>query len=300
MNVISSPEVTAALADERPVVALESTVISHGLPYPQNIALAAEMEAIVRAAGAVPATIAIIDGRLRAGLSATEIEALGDGQKPVRKVSRRDLGSVVARREMGATTVATTMLLAHWAGIKIFATGGIGGVHRGGADDVSADLIELSQTPVAVVCAGAKAILDLPRTLEYLETFGVPVIGYQTQELPAFYTPHSGLQLVESVPGPAEAAAIMHAHWGLGLRSGILFTAPIPAAQALPAEKIEAHIQQAIAEAEAQHIQGKALTPFLLGRLGELTGGESLAANLALLKNNAGVAAAIAAAFAEA
>jgi len=297
-RVQKSPEVENALAEGRPVVALESTVISHGLPYPHNLELAQEMENIVRTQGAVPATIAILDGQLYAGLNASHIERLADPHAQVRKVSRRDFGAILAQKTLGATTVAATMLIAHWAGIRVFATGGIGGVHRGGAGDVSADLLELSQTPVAVVCAGAKAILDLPRTLEWLETFGVPVLGYQTQELPAFYSRSSGLALVDSVHTPAEAAALLKAHWGLGLPSGVLLTVPIPSTDAIPAEEIMPAVEQAVSEAAQQNITGKELTPFLLSRLLEITEGRSLAANLALLKNNGRVAGQIAGALA--
>ena len=294
MQVITSPEVTAALADGRPVVALESTVISHGLPYPDNLKLAAEMEALVREEGAVPATIAVIDGEFRAGLSQDDMLRLADGEQEVRKISRRDLAGVVANRELGATTVATTMLIAYHAGIHVFATGGIGGVHRGDAGDISADLVELSQTRVAVVCAGAKAILDLPRTLEWLETFGVPVVGYGTQEFPAFYTRSSGLDLVDCVETPEAAARLFSAHESLDLLSGILFTVPILQEDALDSDEIDAHIEQAVGEAAAQNITGKDITPFLLSRLVELTGGKSLTANLALLRNNGRVAARIA------
>ncbi len=292
--VILSPEVAEAKAVGRAIVALESTVISHGLPWPDNLKLAQELETIVRQHGAVPATIAIIEGHVKAGLSPHEMERLATGDTPVRKVSRRDFGSVIARREYGATTVAGTMLVAYMAGIHIFATGGIGGVHRGAAWDVSADLPELSRTPVAVVCAGTKAILDLPRTLEWLETYGVPVVGYQTHEFPAFYTPTSGLMLQDCVHNPREAAALLSAHWGFGMRSGVLVTAPIPTSAALDPAKIEADIQQALADADAQHVVGKDITPFLLSRLVEISGGESLQANLALLRNNASVAAQIA------
>lgn len=298
MHVQLLPEVQQAITQGQPVVALESTVISHGLPYPQNVELAREMEAIIRAQGAVPATIAIIDGVLRAGLDDADLLALADGKRPVRKISRRDLGSVIAKKELGATTVATTMLIAYWAGIKVFATGGIGGVHRGDAWDVSADLIELSQTPVAVICAGAKAILDLPRTLEWLETFGVPVLGYGTDHLPAFYTRNSGLALVDRVDTPQETANILKSHWDLGLQNGVLITAPIPESAAMPESAIAAQIEQAIAEAEQQNVVGKAITPFLLSRLATLTEGKSLAANLALLKNNAQIAGQIAVALA--
>ncbi|KAB2905137.1 MAG: pseudouridine-5'-phosphate glycosidase [Anaerolineae bacterium] len=298
-KVIKSPEVDAALKAGKPVVALESTVISHGLPWPDNLRLAQELESMIRKIGATPATIAVMDGELRAGLSAEDLVRLADGKTPVRKISRRDFGSAVAKHQLGATTVAATMLVAHWAGIKVFATGGIGGVHRGQTGDVSADLIELSQTPVAVVCAGAKSILDLPRTLEWLETFGVPVVGYQTLEFPAFYTPHSGLNLVDCVENPQQAAALLKAHWGLGLTNGVLFTVPISEVDALNEADINPKIDQAVAEAERQGIVGKDITPFLLGRLVEITGGESLQANLALLRHNTQVAAEIAIALAQ-
>lgn len=294
ISVTLSPEVAEAKAAGRAVVALESTVISHGLPWPDNLKLAQELETIVRQHGAVPATVAIIEGHVKAGLSPNEMERLATGDTHVRKVSRRDFGSVIARREYGATTVAGTMLVAHMAGIPVFATGGIGGVHRGAAWDVSADLPELSRTPVAVVCAGAKAILDLPRTLEWLETYGVPVVGYQTSEFPAFYTPTSGLMLQDCANNSYEVAALLAAHWGFGMRSGVLVTAPIPASAALDPAKIEADIQQALADADAQHVVGKDITPFLLSRLVEISGGESLQANLALLRNNASVATQIA------
>jgi pseudouridine-5'-phosphate glycosidase len=223
---------------------------------------------------------------------------LADGNQDVRKISRRDLAGAVAKRELGATTVATTMMIAYHAGIRVFATGGIGGVHRGDADDISADLVELSQTRVAVVCAGAKAILDLPRTLEWLEPLGVPVVGYGTDEFPAFYRRTSGLDLVDCVETPQDAARLLAAHESLNLPSGILFAVPIPEKDALAADGINAHIEQAVAEAELQHITGKEITPFLLSRLVELTGGASLTANLALLRNNGRVAARIAAAWA--
>lgn len=293
-DVIRSEEVADAIAEGRPVVALESTVISHGLPYPANLDLAREMEQIVRAHGATPATIAIIKGQPKAGIDQSELEQLADGSVEVLKLSRRDFGSAIARRAYGATTVAATMIVAHKAGIDVFATGGLGGVHRGEAWDVSADLIELSQTPVAVVCAGAKSILDLPRTLEWLETFGVPVLGYGTQELPAFFTPHSGLALTERVDNAEEAAAIINSQWGFGLRGGVLVTVPIPSADAMSPDRVESFISQALREADEQGIRGKATTPFLLQRLIEITDGESVQANLALLKNNAQVAAQIA------
>ena len=296
MNVQTSPEVRDALATGQAVVALESTVISHGLPYPRNLELAQEMESIIRQGGAVPATIAMIDGVLKAGLAENELLKLADGKTPVRKLSRRDLGAAIARKEMGATTVAATMLAAHWAGIKVFVTGGIGGVHRGSSGDVSADLIELSQTPVAVVCAGAKSILDLPRTLEWLETFGVPVVGYGTDEFPSFYSRTSGIKLIDQVDTPQDAAALLKAHWGLGLNNGVLLAVPIPAEQALDPVEIDRVIQQALREADEKQVTGKDVTPFLLARLVELSGGSSLDANLALLKNNARIGAAVAAA----
>jgi pseudouridylate synthase len=291
---VLSPEVAEAKAAGWAIVALESTVISHGLPWPDNLTLGQELEGIVRQHGAIPATIAIIEGQVKAGLSPNEVESLARGDTHVRKVSRRDFGSVIARREYGATTVAATMIVAHKAGIRVFATGGIGGVHRGAAWDVSADLPELSQTPVAVVCAGAKAILDLPRTLEWLETYGVPVVGYQTNEFPAFYTPTSGLMLQDCVNNATEAAALIGLHWAFGMTSGVLVTAPIPQFAALDPAKIEADIERALADADASHITGKDITPFLLTRLVEISGGESLQANLALLRNNAAVAAQIA------
>jgi pseudouridine-5'-phosphate glycosidase len=292
--VVLTEELQDAIHENRPIVALESTVISHGLPYPDNLTLAKEMEAIVRANGAVPGTIAIIKGQAKVGLSDSELEQLADDSVEVLKISRRDFGAAIARNTYGATTVAATMIVAHKAGINVFATGGIGGVHRGEGWDVSADLIELGQTPVAVVCAGAKSILDLPRTLEWLETFGVPVLGYGTDEFPAFYTPHSGLSLTERVDSPAEAAAIINGQWGFGLTSGVLVTVPIPEAEALAQDRVEADIQQALREAAQQNVTGKETTPFLLQRLVEITGGDSLRANLALLKNNAAVAAQIA------
>ena len=299
MEIRLSEEVAAALAENRPVVALESTVISHGLPYPANLELAREMEQIVRDNGATPGTIALIAGQPAVGLSEAEVAKLADGSVEVMKISRRDFGSAIARGHYGATTVAATMIVAHQAGIKVFATGGIGGVHRGDAQDVSADLIELSQTPVAVVCAGAKSILDLPRTLEWLETFGVPVLGYNTSEFPAFYTPHSGLNLTERVDSATEAAQIIAAQWGFGLHGGALVAVPIPEDEALPPEAIYPPIEQALAEADEQGISGKDITPFLLKRLVEITEGASLTANLALLKNNAAVAAQIAVALSD-
>ena len=276
-----------------PTVALESTVISHGLPYPQNLDLAREMEAIVRTQGAEARTVAVIAGALRAGLSESELLHLATADT-VRKVSRRDLPIVVARKLDGATTVATTMWIAHRFGIQVFATGGIGGVHRGAGDDISADLQELAQTPVIVVCAGAKAILNLPATLEYLETYGVTVVGYGTDEFPAFYSRTSGLPVDVRCDSPQEVATLWQAKQALGLPGGLLVTAPIPAAAEIPAAEIEPAIEQAVAEAAARGLRSAEVTPFLLSRIGELTGARSLQANLALLKNNAAVAAQIA------
>ena len=287
------PEVAQALAEGKPVVALESTIISHGMPYPQNVETALNVEEIIRQHGAVPATIAIIGGRLKAGLSREEIEYFGKKGQAIHKASRRDLAVLCARGEDGATTVATTMIIAHMAGIKVFATGGIGGVHRGAETtmDISADLEELAQTPVMVVCAGAKSILDLGLTLEYLETKGVPVIGYGTEELPAFYTRQSGFKVDYRIDTPAELAAAFKASHAMGLPGGMLVTHPIPEEYSMPADVINAAIDQAIAEANTKGIHGKATTPFLLARVAELTGGDSLASNIRLVYNNAKVAA---------
>lgn len=293
-----SPEVAAAVAAGKPVVALESTIISHGMPYPQNVETALEVERIIRENGAIPATIAIIGGRMKAGLSKEEIEHLGKKGLSVTKASRRDLAVLAARGEDGATTVATTMIIAHMAGIKIFATGGIGGVHRGAETtmDISADLEELGQTPVMVVCAGAKSILDLGLTLEYLETKGVPVIGYGTSELPAFYTRKSGFPVDYQIDTPEELAAAFHASHALGLKSGMLVANPIPEEYAMAPEVISKAIDQAIAEAGEQGVHGKDTTPFLLDRVKTLTGGDSLESNIQLVFNNARVAARTAAA----
>ena len=287
------PEVAQALDEGKPVVALESTIISHGMPYPQNVETALNVEEIIRQHGAVPATIAIIGGRLKAGLSREEIEYFGKKGQAIHKASRRDLAVLCARGEDGATTVATTMIIAHMAGIKVFATGGIGGVHRGAETtmDISADLEELAQTPVMVVCAGAKSILDLGLTLEYLETKGVPVIGYGTEELPAFYTRQSGFKVDYRIDTPAELAAAFKASHAMGLAGGMLVTNPIPEEYSMPADVINAAIDQAIAEANTKGIHGKATTPFLLARVAELTGGDSLASNIRLVYNNAKVAA---------
>ena len=290
--------VKEVLRQRLPIVALESTVIAHGLPFPHNVETALSLEEIVRQAGAVPATIGVIGGVLRVGLSPEEIKRLATSRN-VRKVSRRDLPLVVARQEDGATTVAATMWIAHQAGIRVFATGGIGGVHRGQPFDVSADLPELAQTPVAVVCSGAKAILDLELTLEWLETHGVPVLGYGADEFPAFYSRSSGLPVDGRVDTPQEAAAVFRAQRALGLPAGLLITVPVPAEAELPAEVMEAAIAGALAAAEARGLRGKALTPFLLAEVSQRTGGASLRANLALLENNARVAAQIAVALAE-
>ncbi|MBM4423279.1 MAG: pseudouridine-5'-phosphate glycosidase [Chloroflexi bacterium] len=288
-----SPEASAALAAGKPVVALESTVISHGLPRPQNLQLAQRMETVVREHGATPATIAIIGGQVKIGLTDDELHYLANADGVI-KVSRRDYPMAVAKKLNGATTVAGTMIAAAWAGIKVFATGGIGGVHRRDRTDVSADLPELSRTSVAVVCAGAKAILDLPATLEWLETAGVPVIGFSADEFPAFYSRSSGLRLEARADSAAEAAAMIRAKWAMGLEGGVLIANPIPAEAALPHEEIDGAIERALAEADAQGVKGKAVTPFLLSRVNEMSGGASLKANLALLENNAKAAAEIA------
>lgn len=288
-----SPEVSAALAAGKPVVALESTIISHGMPYPQNVKTALEVEQIIRDNGAVPATIAIIGGRLKAGLTPAEIEYFGKKGPEIAKASRRDLPVLVARGQDGACTVTTTMMIAHMAGIGVFATGGIGGVHRGAETtmDISADLEELGQTPVMVICAGAKSILDLGLTLEYLETKGVPVIGYGTDELPAFYTRTSGFGVDYRLDTPAELAAAFHAQRAMGLKGGMLVTNPIPEEYSMDPAVINKAIDQAIAECQAQGVHGKATTPFLLARVKDLTGGDSLDSNIQLVFNNARLAA---------
>ena len=287
------PEVAKALKEGRPVVALESTIISHGMPYPQNVETALKVEAAIRENGAVPATIAIIGGRLKAGLSPEEIEYFGKKGRAIAKASRRDVALLIARGEDGATTVTTTMMIAHMAGIRIFATGGIGGVHRGAETtmDISADLEELAQTPVMVICAGAKSILDLGLTLEYLETKGVPVLGYQTKELPAFYTRHSGFSVDYEADTPSQLAQALFTQQQLGLKGGMLVTNPIPEEYSMPKEVIDAAIDTAIRESREQGIKGKDTTPYLLARVAELTGGESLASNIELVLNNARLAA---------
>lgn len=288
-----SKEVAEALAAGKAVVALESTIISHGMPYPQNVETALKVEEIIRNEGAVPATIAIIGGKLKAGLTRDEIEYLGKKGQDVIKCSRRDLPVVCARKEDGATTVATTMIIAAMAGIKVFATGGIGGVHRGAETtmDISADLEELAQTPVMVICAGAKSILDLGLTLEYLETKGVPVIGYGTDELPAFYTRKSGFGVDYRIDTAKELADAFNAKLDMGLQGGMLVTNPIPEEYSMDADVINAAIDKAIAESIEKGIKGKETTPFLLAKVKEITGGDSLDSNIQLVFNNARLAA---------
>jgi pseudouridine-5'-phosphate glycosidase len=286
-----APEVAEALRAKRAVVALESTLITHGLPYPASVETALAMEAAIRESGAIPATIAILEGQITVGLTREQLEYLATlPAGTVRKCSRRDFPIAVARREDAATTVAGTMIVAHAAGIRIFATGGIGGVHRGAPFDVSADLLELGRTPVAVVCAGAKAILDLPLTIEVLESQGVPIVGLGTDTLPAFYSRSSGLPIDVNVATPREVAEIIAAASRIGAQHGILVTVPVPSANEMPSPRVESAIQRATAEALAQGVQGKRVTPFLLKRVAELTGGESRRANTALLINNARVA----------
>lgn len=287
-----NPEVAKALAEGKPVVALESTIISHGMPYPQNKETALKVEEIVRAEGAVPATMAIIGGRLKIGCTPEDIEYLGKKGLAVNKTSRRDLPILVAKKEDGATTVATTMILAAMAGIKVFATGGVGGVHRGAETtmDISADLEELSMTPVMVVCAGAKSILDLGLTLEYLETKGVPVIGYGTKELPAFYTSKSGFGVDYQLDSPQEIAEAFYVKQQLGMKGGMLVTNPIPTEFEMPPEVINKAIDQAVREANEQGVKGKNITPFLLDRIQQITGGDSLSSNIQLVFNNARLA----------
>ncbi|MBR1407824.1 MAG: pseudouridine-5'-phosphate glycosidase [Clostridia bacterium] len=288
-------EIRQAVAEGKPVVALESTILSHGMPYPQNLDFAREVEKIIRAEGAVPATMAVIDGRLKAGLTEEELVRMCEA-KGVLKVSRRDLPIVVAKKLTGATTVATTMILAEMAGIRVFATGGIGGVHRGGevTMDISADLQELAHTPVAVVCAGAKMILDIGRTLEYLETMGVPVLGLGTEDFPAFYCRKSGYKADARVDSPAEAAAVLKAKWDLGLAGGVLIGNPVPEAYAMDFDAMSAVIDRVLKKAEEAGVKGKDITPFMLAHIVEETGGESLATNIQLAFNNARAAAKIA------
>ncbi len=294
-----SSEVTSALDAGIPIVALESTIISHGMPWPRNLETALMLEDIIRSEGAVPATIAIINGRLKAGLTKEEITALADGSLAPQKASRRDIPALVARNGNGSTTVSGTMIIAQLAGIRVFATGGIGGVHRGAEQtwDISADLEELARTDVAVVCAGAKAILDLPKTMEYLETKGVPVIGFQTSELPAFYSRESGISLSLRCDNVMEVARILDAKWKLGLSGGAIIANPVPVDHAIERKEIDAAITHALLEAEGNGIKGAELTPYLLARIADLTGGESLETNVALVVNNARLAAHIAAAY---
>jgi pseudouridine-5'-phosphate glycosidase len=291
-----SEEVNDALRMNMPIVALESTIITHGMPWPQNIETALEVENVVREEGAVPATIAIIKGRLKVGLSHDELKCLADGSLHPVKASRKDIPMLVAQHGNGATTVSGTILIAERAGIHLFATGGIGGVHRGAERtwDVSADLEELSHSNVAVVCAGAKAILDLPKTMEYLETKGVPVIGFGTSELPAFYTHQSGIKLSQHLDSPQEVALLLYTKWALELNGGVVIANPIPVQYAMDKSVIDTAIEKAIEESEVKGFKGAELTPYLLARVAEITGGDSLEANIALVKNNARVAAKIA------
>ena len=296
MHLKIDPEVRRALQGKHPVVALESTIITHGMPYPENLATAHSLESQVRAGGAVPATIAVIGGVICVGLSDKELEWLASA-KNVLKLSRNDLPYAIATQKIGATTVAATMIAAHLAGIKVFATGGIGGVHRGAETsfDISADLEEFARTPVAVVCAGAKAILDLPKTLEYLETRGVPVIGYGVDEFPAFWSRQSGLQAPLRLDTPGEIARFLEVKWSLNLGGGAVICNPVPAADEIPFHEMRTFIDSAVGEAEQYGIKGKAVTPYILARLVELTGGRSLRTNMALAQNNARLAAEIAA-----
>jgi pseudouridine-5'-phosphate glycosidase len=290
-----SPEVAAARAAGKPVVALESTIISHGMPYPQNVQMAREVEQIIRDAGAVPATIALIDGKVCVGLSPEQLKQLGTSRDAV-KVSRRDFAYVLSKGLLGATTVAATMIAAQMAGIKVFVTGGIGGVHRGAETsfDISADLQELAQTNVAVVCAGVKSILDIGLTLEYLETNGVPVMAVGQPGFPAFFTRESGFRADFQLDTAAEQAAFIHTKWALGLKGGVVVSNPVPVESAMPKDEIDRITEQALTEAFQQGISGKAVTPFLLGRIKDLTGGRSLATNIALVKHNALVGAQLA------
>lgn len=291
-----APEVAAAVAAGKPVVALESTIISHGMPYPQNVETALKVEQIIRDNGAVPATIAILGGRLKAGLTAEEIEYLGKKGQDVTKASRRDLAVLVSRKADGATTVTTTMMIAHMAGIQVFATGGIGGVHRGAETsmDISADLQELAHTPVAVVCAGAKMILDIGLTLEYLETMGVPVLGFNTDDFPAFYCRKSGFGVDYNAPTALDVARVAKTKWDLGLAGGMLIGNPVPEEYAMDFNEMSAIIDKALASAAEAGVRGKNITPYLLAHIVEYTGGRSLATNIQLAYNNARVAAAIA------
>ncbi len=291
-----SAEVKEAIASGKPVVALESTIISHGMPYPQNLETALRVEQVIRTEGAVPATCAVIRGGLTAGISVSEMELLAQGGPQIPKASRRDLPFLVASGSNGATTVASTMIIAHLAGIRVFATGGIGGVHRGATTtmDVSADLQELAQTPVAVVCAGVKSILDIGLTLEYLETFGVPVVGYQTSDFPAFFSRDSGFKVDGRLDTPMEVAKLLQATWGMGAQSGVVVANPVPEPYHQPYEKMEGILEQALEEASKAGVKGKAVTPFLLARIEQLSGGDSLKTNVELVCHNAQVAAQVA------
>ena len=294
-NILISPKITTALDLGAPIVALESTVITHGLPHPQNLELARDMEKQVHDFGATPATVALLDGKIRIGLSDKELVRLSDAEADsILKVSHRDFATAILKKKNGGTTVAGTMFVAHMAGIKVFATGGIGGVHKESPFDISTDLRALAEIPVIVVCAGAKAILDLPATLEYLESMGVPVVGYQTDEFPAFYSRESGLGVSVRLDSPKEIADFAKAHWELGMKSAILVTNPVPKNNAIPKSEMDPIISKASAEAIEKGIHGQVLTPFLLGRISELTQGKSLRTNLALLLNNARLAAQIA------
>jgi pseudouridine-5'-phosphate glycosidase len=290
-----SPEVAAARAAGKPVVALESTIISHGMPYPQNVQTAREVEQVIRDAGAVPATIALIDGKICVGLSECQLEQLGNARDAL-KVSRRDLAYVLAEKKLGATTVAATMICAALAGIEVFVTGGIGGVHRGAGTsfDISADLQELARTNVAVVCAGVKSILDIGLTLEYLETHGVPVVSVGQPGFPAFFTRESGFNADFQLDTPEQQARFIRTKWQLGLNGGVVVSNPVPAASAMKNEEIDGIIAQALVDADEQGVKGKAVTPFLLARIKDLTGGRSLATNIALVKHNALVGARLA------
>ena len=301
MSIRVNPEVEAALREKRPVIAIESTIISHGMPYPQNVETAYRVEQIVREHGAVPATVGIVDGVGVVGLSKEEIEEMGKRGQSIPKVSRRDLPVVMAEKSWGATTVATTMILAAKAGVEFFVTGGIGGVHRGAQEtfDISADLEELGRTNVTVICAGAKAILDLKLTLEVLETKGVPVLGYQTEELPAFYTRSSGLKVDYAIKDAEDAARIVKAKRDLGLDGGVLITNPIPEEYSMDPSIINKAIEEALAEMDEKGIHGKECTPFLLAKIADITGGNSLDSNIRLVFNNAAVGSEIAKAYAK-
>ncbi len=298
VTLIFSPNVEQAINSSMPLVALESTVITHGLPHPQNLELTLDMERLVRENGATPATIAVLDGEIHVGLVDSELERLAR-EYDLRKISRRDFATAILKKESGGTTVAGTMFVSHCAGIKVFATGGIGGVHEVETLDISSDLQALSDTPVIVVCAGAKAILDLPVTVEYLETLSVPVIGYGTDEFPAFYSRTSGLPVSLRLNSPLEVVDFAHTHFGIGMKSAILVCQPLPPEDEISHDKIDGAIQQARKDARARAVQGQSLTPFLLSRLAEITCGDSLKANLTLLKNNARLAAQIACALQE-